>query len=112
MLPRLFFPHFGSASLVLADEDGALRAFPIGFRSADRPEVAFVHFVGVDPTDRGRGVAARARRDRFRAARRARERGAEGSGLSVTLGDCLTPVPSLRQAERANREDRLAPRPL
>ena len=57
LLPRLFFQHFATTSWVVDDEAGDLRGFLIGFRSADHPEVAYIHFVGVDPTLRQRGLA-------------------------------------------------------
>ncbi|MGW7007390.1 N-acetyltransferase family protein [Streptomyces sp. NPDC054933] len=58
LLPKLFLQFFSSASLVL--EDGAeIRAFLVGFYSADNEDEAYIHFVGVDPTLRGQGVARR-----------------------------------------------------
>jgi ribosomal protein S18 acetylase RimI-like enzyme len=56
LLPRLFFQHFATTSWVLDDDRGDLRGFLIGFRSFDNPDVAYIHFVGVDPDLRGRGV--------------------------------------------------------
>jgi predicted GNAT superfamily acetyltransferase len=56
LLPRLFFQHFTNSSWVVEDEAGDLRAFLIGFQSADDPEVAYIHFVGVDPRLRGAGL--------------------------------------------------------
>ncbi|WP_019200526.1 GNAT family N-acetyltransferase [Tsukamurella sp. 1534] len=58
LLPRLFLQHFARTSLVLEDESG-VRAFLVGFDSADRPDEAYIHFVGVDPALRGRGAARR-----------------------------------------------------
>ncbi|MEP6478599.1 MAG: GNAT family N-acetyltransferase [Rhodoglobus sp.] len=49
LLPRLFFQHFANTSTVLEDESGEMRAFLVGFRSQSEPEVAYIHFVGVDP---------------------------------------------------------------
>lgn len=57
LLPRLFFQHFTSTSWVLEDAAGGLRGFVIGFRSADDPAVAYIHFVGVDPSLRRGGIA-------------------------------------------------------
>lgn len=57
LLPRLFFQHFTGTSWILDDGDGVLRGFLIGFRSADDPEAAYIHFVGVDPGLRQQGVA-------------------------------------------------------
>jgi ribosomal protein S18 acetylase RimI-like enzyme len=55
MLPRLFFVHFRDTSFVAA-EDGRLAGFLCGFRSQSFDDEAYVHFVGVDPGFRGRGV--------------------------------------------------------
>lgn len=56
LLPRLFFQHFTSTSWIAEDDEGILRAFLIGFRSADDPSVAYIHFVGVHPGLRRAGV--------------------------------------------------------
>ncbi|MEX5713653.1 GNAT family N-acetyltransferase [Parafrankia sp. FMc6] len=58
LLPRLFFQHFTDSSFVVERPDGALVAFLIGFLSQSQPEVAYIHFVGVDPALRRRGVGA------------------------------------------------------
>lgn len=55
MLPRLFFVHFHATSLA-AEDDGQLRGFLVGFCSPTLPDEAYIHFVGVDPTQRGRQV--------------------------------------------------------
>jgi N-acetylglutamate synthase-like GNAT family acetyltransferase len=56
LLPKLFLQFFSSTSLVL--EDGAgIKAFVVGFYAADNEDEAYIHFVGVDPTLRGQGVA-------------------------------------------------------
>jgi ribosomal protein S18 acetylase RimI-like enzyme len=70
MLPRLFFVHFRDTSFV-AEEDGRLAGFLCGFRSQTYDEEAYVHFVGVDPACRGRGVG-RLLYERFFAAVRPR----------------------------------------
>lgn len=66
MLPKLFFVHFRDTSFV-AEEDGELLGFLCGFRSQTFPDEAYVHFVGVSPAGRGRGVG-RALYERFFAA--------------------------------------------
>ncbi len=43
MLPRVFFEHFGSTSLV-AEHDDELVGFLVGFVCADHPGEAYVHF--------------------------------------------------------------------
>lgn len=58
LLPRLFLQFFSSTSLVLEDDTG-IKAFLVGFHSADNEHEAYIHFVGVDPELRGQGVARR-----------------------------------------------------
>jgi ribosomal protein S18 acetylase RimI-like enzyme len=58
MLPHLFFVHFRDTSFV-AEEDGELAGFLCGFRSQTFADEAYVHFVGVNPAFRGRGVGRR-----------------------------------------------------
>ena len=55
MLPKLFFVHFRDTSFV-AEEDGEVVAFLCGFRSQTFDDEAYIHFVGVDPAQRGSGV--------------------------------------------------------
>ena len=55
MLPRLFFEHFTGTSFA-AERDGTLAGFLTGFISQSRPGEAYIHFVGVDPAQRGRGL--------------------------------------------------------
>ncbi len=55
MLPRLFFDHFAATSLV-AEEGDDLLGILIGFLSPGRPTEAYVHFTGVSPAARGRGI--------------------------------------------------------
>ncbi len=55
MLPRLFFTHFRPTSFI-AEVDGAIAGFLAGFISQTDPDVGYVHFIGVDPTMRGRGL--------------------------------------------------------
>ncbi|MEO8094799.1 MAG: GNAT family N-acetyltransferase [Pseudolysinimonas sp.] len=56
LLPRLFLQFFTKTSWVLESESGEIAAFLIGFRSADDPTVAYIHFVGVDQHLRNEGV--------------------------------------------------------
>ena len=58
MLPRVFFDHFPGTTAV-ADRDGTPVGFVCGFVSQREPEVAYLHFVGVDPEERGRGLGRR-----------------------------------------------------
>jgi predicted GNAT superfamily acetyltransferase len=69
MLPRLFFVHFRETSFV-AEREGELAGFLVGFLSQSEPEQAYVHFVGVSPAERGTGLG-RDLYERFFAAARA-----------------------------------------
>lgn len=55
MLPKLFFVHFRETSFV-AERDDQLAGFLVGFLSQSLPREAYVHFVGVNPTERGTGL--------------------------------------------------------
>jgi ribosomal protein S18 acetylase RimI-like enzyme len=55
MLPRLFFVHFSGTAFV-AEDGGELAGFLAGFLSQSKPNEAYIHFVGVSPGHRGRGV--------------------------------------------------------
>ncbi len=59
LLPKLFLQHFSGTSLVEDDGGSGIRGFLVGFYSADRPDEAYIHFVGVDPQLRGQGLARR-----------------------------------------------------
>ena len=56
MMPRLFFVHFRNTSFV-AEKDGELVAFLVGFVSQTFPDEAYIHFVGVSPMYRKAGLA-------------------------------------------------------
>ena len=60
-LQRVFLDHFSSTSLVAeraaADGTTGLAGFLVGFPSPDHPDQAYIHFVGVDPRERGTGLA-------------------------------------------------------
>jgi ribosomal protein S18 acetylase RimI-like enzyme len=64
MLPKLFFIHFEGTSFVAEGEDGELRGFVCGFLSQTADDEAYIHFVGVDPEQRGEGLG-RALYERF-----------------------------------------------
>jgi GNAT superfamily N-acetyltransferase len=57
-LPRLFFEHFTDTSFA-AEQDGELAGFLVGFISQSRRGEAYIHFVGVHPGERGRGLGRR-----------------------------------------------------
>jgi ribosomal protein S18 acetylase RimI-like enzyme len=56
LVPSLFLEHFAGTSYVAESEVGALTGFLIGFVSQDRPDEAYVHFLGVHPDQRGNGL--------------------------------------------------------
>jgi ribosomal protein S18 acetylase RimI-like enzyme len=56
-LPRLFLDHFHGTSMVAETSGGSLAGFLVGFLSPSLPDVAYIHFIGVDPGLRGRGLA-------------------------------------------------------
>jgi predicted GNAT superfamily acetyltransferase len=58
LMPRLFLQHFTDTSFIVERPDGSIGAFLIGFRSQSRPDVAYIHFVGVAPDLRRNRVAA------------------------------------------------------
>ncbi len=55
MLPRVFFEHFRSSSLVAEHED-ELIGFLVGFLCPDHAGEAYVHFCGVHPAWRRAGL--------------------------------------------------------
>jgi ribosomal protein S18 acetylase RimI-like enzyme len=58
LLPRLFFQHFAPCSYLIEGDDARLLGFLIGFVSESQPEVAYIHFVGIDPELRHAGLGA------------------------------------------------------
>lgn len=56
MLPKLFFVHFQPTSFI-AEQNGNVVGFLIGFVSQTFPNEAYVHFVGVHPQFRTQGLA-------------------------------------------------------
>jgi ribosomal protein S18 acetylase RimI-like enzyme len=72
MLPRLFFVHFRETTFV-AEEDGDLAGFLAGFLSQTHADEAYIHFAGVSPAFRRRGVG-RLLYERFFAVARAHGR--------------------------------------
>jgi GNAT superfamily N-acetyltransferase len=58
MLPRLFFEHFTDTSFA-AERDSELAGFLVGFESQSRPAEAYIHFAGVHPAERSRGLGRR-----------------------------------------------------
>ena len=58
MLPKLFFVHFTETSFVV-EEEGQVIGFLCGFFSQSIAHEAYIHFVGVHPDHRQRGVGKR-----------------------------------------------------
>jgi len=55
LLPRLFFTHFQNTSFAI-EEHGQIVAFLIGFISQTDPRQSYIHFVGIHPDYRKRGI--------------------------------------------------------
>lgn len=70
MLPKLFFVHFRPTSFVVED-GGVPLGFLAGFVSQTDPALAYIHFVGVHPDHRGRGIGRSLYQRFFEAARAA-----------------------------------------
>lgn len=68
-LPRLFLDHFYSTSLV-AETNGAMTGFLVGFISPSSPDEAYIHYVATDPAQRQAGLARRLYEQFFDRARR------------------------------------------
>lgn len=88
LVPRLWLQHFAGTSLI-AERGGELVGFLIGFHSPDRPEEAYIHFVGVREDARTGGLG-RALYERFfaqaRAAGRVRVRCITSPTNTVSIG--------------------------
>lgn len=56
MLPKLFFTHFQRTSFI-AERDGALAGFLVGFCSQTFADESYIHFAGVNPEFRRQDVA-------------------------------------------------------
>jgi GNAT superfamily N-acetyltransferase len=55
MLPRMFFEHFRDTSFVALDH-GEIVGFLVGLLAQSEPGEAYIHFVGVEPGHRQRGL--------------------------------------------------------
>src|SRR4029079_12026445 len=55
LVPRLWLQHFATTNL-LAENNRALVGFLVGLLSQDRVDEGYIHFVGVAPDQRGRGI--------------------------------------------------------
>lgn len=55
MLPKVFFVHFCNTSFVV-EADNQLIGFLVGFMSQTDENIGYIHFVGVDPRFRKKGV--------------------------------------------------------
>ncbi len=70
MSPKLFFVHFCETSFIAEVKDDLI-GFLVGFLSPAVLEEAYIHFVGVHPDYRKRGVGRRLYEQFFEAARKA-----------------------------------------
>ncbi|MGN4422357.1 GNAT family N-acetyltransferase [Bacillus cereus group sp. MYBK30-1] len=57
LLPKLFFVHFQETSFII-EEDGEMLGFLCGFFSQTHKDEAYVHFIGVNPKFRRKGIAS------------------------------------------------------
>ncbi len=104
MLPKLFFLHFEGTSFVAEDDEGKLVAFLIGFLSQTDSDEAYIHFVGVAPSERGLGDRPGALRAVLRRGRAARPDAHPVRDLAGERGlDRLSPVARLRRRARRRR---------
>ena len=55
MVPKVFLLHFHSTSIIVEQED-QLIAFLIGFDSQSYQDESYIHFVGIHPDHRGKGL--------------------------------------------------------
>lgn len=55
LLPKLFFDHFKNTSFIV-EEEGKIIGFLIGFLSQSYLNEAYIHFVGIHPEYRGKGI--------------------------------------------------------
>lgn len=70
LVPRLWLQHFAGTSFV-AEHEGRLVGFLVGFFSQDRPEEGYIHFVGVAPDARRTSVGRSLYQRFFETCRRA-----------------------------------------
>ncbi|MBP4050443.1 GNAT family N-acetyltransferase [Chromobacterium violaceum] len=68
LLHRMFFDHFSGTGFAAVDGEEIV-GFLVGFQSQTRPEAAYIHFVGVAPSVRGRELGRGLYRRFFDAAR-------------------------------------------
>jgi ribosomal protein S18 acetylase RimI-like enzyme len=58
LLPRIFFTHFRPTSFAV-EQSGRVIGFLAGFVSQTDPQQAYIHFVGIHPEHRRRGLGRR-----------------------------------------------------
>jgi len=56
MLPRLWFKHFSETCFAARDDGGRPVGFLVGYVQNNSEATAYVHFIGVDPAQRGGGL--------------------------------------------------------
>lgn len=68
MIPRLFFEHFPRTSFAVEGAGGEVVGFLCGFVSQADATVAYIHFVGIRPDHRQKGLGRELYAAFFRAA--------------------------------------------
>ncbi len=56
ILPRQFLEHFNDTSFV-AEQNGLIAGFLVGYQPPSHPYIGYVHFIGVHPEHRRHGIA-------------------------------------------------------
>jgi ribosomal protein S18 acetylase RimI-like enzyme len=110
---RLFFDQLGPAGLrAAAAEPGRMLGVLLGFASLSEPELAYIHFVMVDPAARGRGIAGAlyrefGRRMAAQGCRRVRTLAAPTNGRSLRFHESLGFVGTFASAFVGPGQDRV-----
>ncbi|UFU00300.1 GNAT family N-acetyltransferase [Radiobacillus kanasensis] len=58
LAPKYLFEHFQTTSFV-AEENGKMIGFLVGFLSQSQPNEAYIHLIAIDPKNRGNGLASK-----------------------------------------------------
>jgi ribosomal protein S18 acetylase RimI-like enzyme len=98
LLPRLFFEHFNPTSFAVG-EANALQAFLVGFVSQSEQSVAYIHFVGVDPSSRALGLGRKLYEHFFQVVQ----------ALGCTEVRCITSPVNLARLRRRRRSTIASP---
>ena len=85
MLPRLFFNHFSPTSFAVKDQELIL-GFIVGFVSQKNPQLAYVHFIGVNPKVRNKKIGKKLYERFFEAVKK----------TGATAVECVTSIENKR----------------